>query len=389
MADVLLIENCDFKSHPVGGQLFFARQMMKAFQNHLALVGVCTDSTPVGRWVEKEIDEIKYSFFCIGRRQLAAKKPIIPERLRSHFELRYYKKRILSLGIKNIFTQAPELLMAVDSWKLDHLCYQFPGTENPLMMPRYRWGKILAGLFDKKFFTALSKADTMLACADKRAIQNIANRSFGTFSTERVIQFPTRVDTTLFFPSDKTEACKLLGLPLEKIILISTGRINRVKGWDFILKSFYRFKQNHPNSFLVFLGDGEDREALEKSINEFQLTDHVVITGFQPSDKVARYLNAADISVVGSDKEGWSLAMLEALACGKPIVSTDVSGARDMIIEGVNGYIVTARDPLQYANAISKTMHLQKVSTISNSIAQKYALSTLQRDLATVWEPLA
>lgn len=388
MADVLLIEACNFQNFPVGGQLLFARQMMKVFGNRLALVGLSTDDTPVGRWVEIEIDAVKYPFFSIGRRQVAAKKPLIPERLRSYFELRHYKKKILSLGVKSVFTQAPELLMVISSWDLDDLCYQFPGVENPLKMPRYWWGKLLAGLFDKKLFEALNKADTILACADKCAIKNLVHRSSGTLSSGKVIPFPTRVDMSIFFASDKAEARRLLGLPLGKIILIATGRINRVKGWDFILESFYHFKQNHPDSLLVFLGDGEDRGALENRAGDLQIKNDVLITGFHVPGKVAQFLNAADISVVGSHKEGWSLAMLEALACGKPIVTTDVSGARDMIIDGDNGFVVEKRDSRKFADAISRALNLH-AETVSIGIAQKYSLDTLERDFSKIWQPLS
>lgn len=387
MPNVLLIENCDFQTFPVGGQLFFARQMMKAFGNRLALVGLSTDATPIGRWVEKEIDAVHYQFFSIGKRNISAKRPFIPERLRSHIELMYFKDKILSSGITNVFTQAPELLIAVAGWKLDHLCYQFPGVENPLRMPRYKWGKFFAGVFEKKIFRALEKVDTILACADESAIDSLVTRSLGTLAADKVIAFPTRVDTTTFFPSDKSNARKLLGLPPDKIILVATGRINKVKGWNFILESYVHFIQKHPDSLLVYLGDGEDRAFLEQEIQKFELTNNVRITGFKPSFQVAQYLNAADVCVVGSYKEGWSLAMLEALACGKPLVSTDVSGARDMIINGKNGFVITERKTDLFAEALVQSLDLEACS-ISLQIAQKYSLASLKNDMAHLWSPL-
>lgn len=385
---VLLIENCDFDNYPTGGQLSFAKHLLNIFGNKFALVGISTDNTPTGRWVEKKFNGINYHYFSIGRRNPDQKKPVIPERLSGLVQLKRYKNKIRSLGVDNVFISAPELLIAVSSWGFNNICYMFPGVENPLQKPRYFWGRPLAPFFDYMLFSALQKTSRILACADQNAINKMINRSSGKLSNKKIIHFPTRVDTEFFKPESKIKARSALSLDNNDFIIIALGRINAVKGYKLILKSFNLFYKRHPYARLLFAGDGEDKQVLLQLIREKKLEARVIITGFEPPDKIALYLNAADLMVVGSHKEGWSNAMLEALACGKPIISTEVSAARELIIEGKNGFVIPSRNPQAFALAMEKAMKLKNYSKISREIAKKYALINLKSDLTAVWPAL-
>ena len=140
---------------------------------------------------------------------------------------------------------------------------------------------------------------------------------------------------------------------------------------------------------LIFVGDGEDRAKIVNKAQKQGIQSSVQITGFVPQNKVCIYLNAADLCVTASHREGWSLAMLEILACGKPIVSTDVSGAKDMIRQGKNGFIVQERNPKLFADAILKTLELKKTSQISKEIADRFSIKSIAPDLGNIWEPLS
>ena len=389
MPDALLIEGCDFQSYPTGGQLSFTRQMMQVFGPRLALVGICTDSTPVGKWVTKTFDGREYSFFAIGRHTVTTRKPFIPARLYEYLEVKKHKKQILSLGIKSAFIQAPQILLAVHKWGWDSLCYMFAGVENPLKISRYEWAKLFAGPFEKSLFSALENVDVILACADTKSIDDLIKRSGGLLSHNRIKQFFTRVDTTFFKPIPKNRAKTALGIDCNGPIVVTCGRINKFKGLDLVLEAFRIFLNYYPNARLYFVGDGEEQSRLQCAINNYNIAGSVTITGIQTPHRIAAYLNVADLYVVGSLKEGWSLAMLEALACGKPIVSTDVSGARDMIIEGENGFVIETRDPFEFADAMTKALTLKQAQQVSLSLVKKYALKNLAKDIAANWKPLA
>ena len=388
MPDVLLIEPCNFEDFPVGGQLSFAKQMMKAFGPRLARVAVSTDSTPVGRWIEKDFAGQTFKFFSIGKWTPKAERPLVPARISIFIQLRRYRKAIFSLGIHNVFVQAPEVLIAVLGMPWKSICYRLPGVSNPLRMPRYKWGRLFAGIHERQMFSAMKSVDMILAAAGNDAINELVERSKGKLSAERVIQFPTRVDTDLFRPQCKKKVRSELGISQDEILIVACGRINVVKGWDLILDAFKVFSMRCQKASMYFVGDGEDRGRLLRKAAESKLEKSVKITGYLQSQEVARYLNAADLVVVGSHMEGWSLVMLEALACGKPIVSTDVSGARDMIIEGGNGYIVEKRDPKRFTEAMVLALTLTQPEHISLRIAERYAVANLAKDLGSLWPPL-
>ena len=77
--------------------------------------------------------------------------------------------------------------------------------------------------------------------------------------------------------------------------------------------------------------------------------------------------------------------MLEAIACGKPIVSTNVSGSADMVKDGLNGYIVQNRDPREFAKKMNMALTLPNASEISRSLAHQYSLESLRSDLERYW----
>lgn len=386
MPKFVLIEPCNFEDFPVGGQLSFARQLMAVFQSEIALVGYAKDADPVGEWFEKEIDGIKYQYFAFAKPSAVTGKPLIPLRIQNLAGFAKYLKKIQLLPLRNWFIQAPEVLIPASRVKGVNICYMFPGVENPLEKPRYRWGKLFAKVFYNQFTKALNQCHTLVACADQEAIEALITRAPGLNKTSHIHQFPTRYDAEIFFPQDKLNARRELNLPLSHTILVTSGRINSVKGWRLLLEAFSLYHTKNVNSQLVFVGDGEDAELLKRKAEELGLQAVVSVTGFKKAKQVATYLNAADVYLVGSENEGWSVAMLEALACGKPLVSTKVSGATSLIAQNENGYVVTERDPGQFATCIDKVFSLTSPETVSVAIAQKYQLQALKHDLLLTWQ---
>ncbi len=389
--DCLLLEGCDFDRFPAGGQLAVARQLVAAYGPRLALVGIATDDTPVGRWVERDLDGVRIHFFATGRREIGARRPRIPARLSRYLGLRRHREAILSLGTRAAFTQAPEDLLAVAGWGLDRLCYLFPGVENPLDAARYAWARPFAGLHDRLLFRALSAADAVLASADEEAIAGLVARSGGRLSRSRIQELPSHYDERVFFPVPPALARDRIGGEADGPLLVSVGRLNFVKGWDLVLAGFALLLAERPGARLRFVGDGEDRARLQASARALGVGAAVSITGFLPPAEVSLHVNAADLVVVGSRREGWSVAMLEALGCGKPLVTTAVSGARALVHSGRNGFVVPGRDPAELARALGSALCLDPASVARESleVARRYALPELPVRIGAAWSVLA
>jgi glycosyltransferase involved in cell wall biosynthesis len=384
----LLIEGCNYIDYPIGGQLTFAKQMVKAFGNQIALVGISTDDTPVGVWVDKEFNGARYKFFAFAKRRKTSGRPLIPARLTVYHALRKYRDEILSLGIRNVFIQAPEVMLCVKAWPWKQVCYRFAGVENPLSMSRYPGEGLFSRVFESRLFSALRQVDVILATADRPSIEEMVRRSNGRLQMERMIQFPTRVNTSIFFPADKTTARENLHIPFNSTVIVTTGRINRRKGWELIVDAFKVFTAVSPDSYLFFVGDGEDRNKLQKKIDASALGNRVFITGYKSHDDVSKYLNAADLFVFGSYKEGWPTSLIEALACNKPIVTTDVSGAKAIVRDWVNGFVTDKREPGVFADAMRQALALEHIEKFSRAELSKYSLKNMASDMGLVWPPL-
>ncbi|GAB6095179.1 hypothetical protein JCM14469_14310 [Desulfatiferula olefinivorans] len=384
--EILHIEACNFKDRPQGGQLNFSRQLMACLGSRLALVGWTDDPyDPLGHWFMKIFDSGVHYFFAIGRDLPASGKPRIPARLLTYLRIKRYQRGIRSLGINHILVREHAVLLALDRRFEDNLCYCFPGVEPPLSISRYPWAKPFSRVFDSLFFNALvRKASVILASADPEAIRTLKQRAGRVLRQRAVIPFPTRVDTTMFFPGERTEVRQALGLPTRIPIAVASGRLHWAKGWPLVLKSFAEFNRRHPESRLIFLGDGDDRDALIEAIDELGLGQNVSLTGHQPPDRVAAYLRASDLLVMGSIKEGWSTVLVEALACGRPMVTSRFSSAEALVRQGKNGFVVD-RDPVVFATAMEQALSLRSVEAYSRTEIRRYALSTMARDLTRVW----
>jgi glycosyltransferase involved in cell wall biosynthesis len=232
------------------------------------------------------------------------------------------------------------------------------------------------------------RPSAIIAAADEAAIAGLKSRCGPPINTCMIRSFPTRVDTTLFYPEPQEAARRTLGLPPDIPILVVVGRLSWIKGWSFLLDVLNSLRNALPGVRLEFVGDGEDRMALLAKVRSLALEDRVDITGLVAQSTVRAYLNAADLCLVGSFREGWSLAMLEALACGQRIVSTDVSGAAAMIQNGRNGFVV-ARDVDSFADAVIRALKLRDYSAVSLETARRFAVETLAHDLAAIWPPVA
>jgi glycosyltransferase involved in cell wall biosynthesis len=299
--------------------------------------------------------------------------------------------RLYESGVRNLLLESPELLFAASSFQWDSVCYNFAGVTNPVTYSRYRMARIFGPLFEDRMIAAFHRIrpEVLIAAADGDAISKMQERTQGRLKQFPIYSFPTRVDTRKYYPENKTESRDRVGLPQNATVLLSLGRLSWKNGWALPLDAVRLLSRSIPNLKMVFVGDGEDRGQIEAKASLLGIRDNILITGFLPYDQVRAYINAADVCLVASHWEGWSAAMIEEVACGRPIVSTSVSGATSLIRQGSNGYILPTRDPACYAEAIVKALHLPSVADVSLPIAEQYAVTNLARDLGALWRPLA
>ncbi|MBU2631636.1 MAG: glycosyltransferase, partial [Proteobacteria bacterium] len=148
------------------------------------------------------------------------------------------------------------------------------------------------------------------------------------------------IDTNFFSPEDpagKKILRKRLGLPEDHVLLGCVAALRPVKNHNGLLTAFERVVRHHPNTRLVLVGDGMLRQDLQKQCSTSGISDHVIFAGQR--DEIDQYLKSFDIFVLNSKTEGLSYALLEAMACGLPVVATDVGGNSQLIENGKDGYL--------------------------------------------------
>ncbi len=150
------------------------------------------------------------------------------------------------------------------------------------------------------------------------------------------------VNVNTFHPVDRGLARKKAGLSNEKVVLF-VGRITPLKGIDRLMKAFAKIQQKNGTRLVIVGGDNTDKLELEQLNHLSQklgITGAVTFIGTVKHELMPAFYNAADVCVVSSLYESFGLVALEALACGTPVVATDVGNLKNIIQHGATGYIV-------------------------------------------------
>lgn len=166
-----------------------------------------------------------------------------------------------------------------------------------------------------------------------------------------------------------------LGVPDTDLVLVFVGRLITSKGLDYLLRSMPAILQQVSNSRLVIVGDGTDRPLLKKLTLELKLQDKVLFAGMVPNEEVPGYLAASDIFVFPSLSEGFGIVVVEAMASGLPVVTTNVTGLPEIIEDGRNGLLVEPESPEQIAEKVlllAKSDALRKSMAENNRVRARY-----------------
>ncbi|MBN2712347.1 MAG: glycosyltransferase [Planctomycetes bacterium] len=143
-----------------------------------------------------------------------------------------------------------------------------------------------------------------------------------------------------------------LGLDGNDIVITQVATLTPVKDHETAISALVRLAPEHPRLRWVFVGDGPRMEPLKHMAANMGVGRHLLFLGERQD--VRDILMASDISVLTSRSEGFPNAVLEAMACGLPVVSTDCGGVNDMIEDSVNGMVVPVAAPESLAAAIEK-----------------------------------
>ena len=197
------------------------------------------------------------------------------------------------------------------------------------------------------------------------------------FDPGKIRKIPNATNPDEFVPPLAEEKSVLrlkLGLPEDCILFNYSGRIVATKGVMLLIRVWHELLNKHSSIHLVMVGSGADfpdrcEDEIKEYIRNSDMATHVTLTG--ASDNVAEYLKASDIFVLPSEHEGFSLSLVEALACGLPTIATEVGGAPEVIQHEENGYLIPPKNEAALQHAMEWMLnHQDKWPDISRNARQ-------------------
>ena len=192
------------------------------------------------------------------------------------------------------------------------------------------------------------------------------------------------VDSTRFFPGDRSSARRRLGFNPEQRLILCVAALRHVKGPDLLVRAVASLKNTIPGCKLQFIGAGSELADLRRLAVQLNCADICSFIGSVPNEELRTYYAAADLTCLPSRKEGWPNVILESLACGIPVVATRV-GAVPAILTPELGILVDPA-PESICAGLQRALQQDWNSAVISAYAQRYTWT----DVATrVHEVLA
>jgi len=246
----------------------------------------------------------------------------------------------------------------------------------------------------------LSKIDKLIVATtdEKDNLQTL-------YSTpENIIKIiPPGVDTTHFYPIPVEEAKEFVGIPDDEKMILFVGRIEPLKGIDTLLKAISQLKQADilqicPHYLYIIGGNPDpDQVNMNKEMQRLQnlckkmgLDDLVLFLGKRDQDSLQYYYSAAEMLVMPSHYESFGMVALESMACGTPVIATQVGGLQHLVRDQKTGFVIPNDDPDALEEKITvlicKPDLREKMSQNSISYAQSFSWNSITKYLIETFE---
>jgi len=214
----------------------------------------------------------------------------------------------------------------------------------------------------------------------------------------KVVVIPPGVDTSRFYPIPTDEAREALGIPSCDCLLLFVGRIEPLKGVDILLKALRILDDRDICVCLAIIGgdpntDPETQSAEMARIKAVRedagLEDLVTFLGKRDQDHLPYYYSAAEAVVVPSHYESFGMVALEAMACGTPVVASEVGGLAFLVQDGVTGFTVPVDDPHALADRLALLIQdpplRARLGEQAHDVAQQYAWENIAARMLAVY----
>ncbi|MBL8106156.1 MAG: glycosyltransferase [Anaerolineales bacterium] len=219
---------------------------------------------------------------------------------------------------------------------------------------------------------------------------------------KKLVVIPPGVDVSHFYPIPADEARSYIGLKPEDRMILFVGRIEPLKGVDTLLEamSCLQMKESRPVHLAIIGGDpaaspemmNAEMARLKNLCEVLGLDQSVVFLGVRDQDKLPYYYSAAEVVVMPSHYESFGMVALEAMACGAPVIASEVGGLAYLVRDGETGFTIPAEEPETLCEKLSWLLNdaelHAKMSAQAAAYAQDYAWEKIAKQIVDVYEEL-
>lgn len=230
-----------------------------------------------------------------------------------------------------------------------------------------------SGLLRRLTQRTLHAADAVLTVS--QAMRRLVVDAYGT-APEKVRCITNGIDTGVFRPMDRAAARTRLGIAADARVIAYVGRMVESKGLRELMDAFQSLAAGDGGVQLALVGDGVMHAELRAMAAAGGLGARIHMPGAMEPVDVAQWLAASDLLTLPSWSEGYPNVLVEAIACGRPVVASDVGGAAEIVDDG-NGLLVPPRDPVALAAALAA------------ALARDWDAAAMSRAMARGWDQVA
>ncbi len=216
--------------------------------------------------------------------------------------------------------------------------------------------------------------------------------SYGVKKKTSIHVLPTGIDLKIFKKSLKSgEALrKKLKISPEAKVLISVGRIGEEKNVEFLIKGFAEVLKKRKDILLLMVGDGPFLKELKKTAQNLKIAQSIMFTGKVPRQKIPAFYQSADVFLFASLTDTQGIVILEALACGLPVIALKDDAFADVIVNNKNGFLVKQHSPKLFAQKIITLLDnlslYEKFSIRAVKTAQNFSEKNVAKKLIEIYK---
>jgi glycosyltransferase involved in cell wall biosynthesis len=211
-------------------------------------------------------------------------------------------------------------------------------------------------LIEKSVIEGLDKLITVSHFSKKQLVERLR------VNPDKIEVVPNGVNSQ-FTPCPRDHALVEKHHMRDRRVLLYLGGLKRRKNLLLLLDIFHELKRSnvHKDTVLIIAGSGEFLTPLQRQAQAYHLDRDIIFTGYIPEREKCRYYNLADVFVFTSLLEGFGLSLLEAMACGKPVVAFNVAALPEVVKDGITGFLVKPGDQRAFVDRVDMLLQNEKL----------------------------